>query len=264
MVAGEHVALVTGGSRGIGEAIARRIAREGATVLIASRDAARCKVVADDIREGGGHAWPLAVDVTDPASIEKAIEEARLVSSAIGPVDWLVNNAGNPVIHRVLKPKEEDAGVYERQLDLNFHGARRMIEAILPDMAQRGYGRIVGMVSSAGLVGYANLTAYCASKHALLGYTRALALELAGTGVAINAVCPHYVASPMIDDYARDYAARTDKTEKEWREWFAAQNPGRKLVTIEECADAVWEALVEDYSGVVVELDGSAGPKRGH
>jgi 3-hydroxybutyrate dehydrogenase len=257
MVASEHVALVTGASRGIGEAIARRIAAEGATVLIAARDAARCKRVADDIRASGGHAWPLAVDVTDAASIARAVEEARLVSSALGPVDWLVNNAGAVAMHRVLKPKPEDAGVYERQLDLNFHGARRMLEAILPDMARRGYGRIVNVASSAGLVGYANLTAYCASKFALVGYTLALAKELAKTGVAVNAVCPHYVASPMIDGYSADYAARSDKSQEEWRAWFAAQNPGGRLVTLEECADAVWEALLEDRSGVIFELDGS-------
>ena len=262
MIAAEHVALVTGASRGIGEAIARRIAAEGATVLVAARDAARCKRVAEDIRAAGGHAWPLAVDVTDAGSIEKAVEEARLVSSALGPVDWLVNNAGAVVLHKVLKPKPADEGIYERQLELNFHGARRMIEAILPDMARRGYGRIVNVASSAGLQGYANLTAYCASKFALVGYTLALSKELQGTGVAVNAVCPHYVASPLIDGYTKDYAARSDKSPEEWRAWFAAQNPGGRLVSLEECADAVWEALLEDRSGVLFELDGSPAVRR--
>ena len=184
------------------------------------------------------------------------------MSGALGPVDWLVNNAGAVALQKVLKPKPADAGIYERQLELNFHGARRMIEAILPDMARRGYGRIVNVASSAGLVGYANLTAYCASKFALVGYTLALAKELAGTGVTVNAVCPHYVASPMIDGYAKDDAARSDKSPEEWRAWFAAQNPGGRLVSLEECADAVWEALLEDRSGVLFELDGSPAVRR--
>lgn len=262
MVAGEHVALVTGGSRGIGEVVARRIAAEGATVLIASRDEARCKTVAEDIRKGGGHAWPLAVDVTDGASVERAMEEARMVSSAIGPVDWLVNNAGVAEVHRVLKPREGSEDVYQRQLDLNFHGARRMIEALLPDMERRGYGRIVNMASSAGLVGYANMSPYCASKFAVVGYTLAVAKELEGTGVTINAVCPHYVDSPMIDGHIRSYAERSDKGEPEWRDWFRGQNPGGELVTMQQCAGAVWEALTESYSGVLLELDGSGTVQR--
>jgi len=257
MSAAEHVALVTGGSRGIGEAVVRRVAHEGVTVLIASRDQKRCKALAEEIRGEGGHAWPIEMDVTDAASIAKAADEARLVSSALGPVDWLVNCAGAAGMHKVLKPKDGDEDVYERQLALNFHGARRVIEAFVPDMALRAYGRIVNLASSAGLVGYPNLTAYCASKHALVGYGRALALELAKTGVTVNTVCPHYVASPMIDGYVKDYAARTDKTEDEWRAWFAAQNPGGKLVEMRDCAEVVWQALGDERTGLVLELDGS-------
>jgi NAD(P)-dependent dehydrogenase (short-subunit alcohol dehydrogenase family) len=262
MVASEHVALVTGASRGIGEAIARRLAAEGASVLVAARGAAECAKVAEEIRAQGGQAWPLALDVTDPGSIARAVEEARLLASALGPVDWLVNNAGAAALHKLLKPKPADQGIYERQLELNFHGPRRMIEVLLPDMARRGYGRIVNVASSAGLVGYANLTAYCASKFALVGYTLALAKELSGSGVLVNAIAPHYVASPMIEGYAEDYAARSAKSAEEWRAWFASQNPGGRLVTLAECADAAWEALLEERSGVVLELDGTPGIRR--
>jgi NAD(P)-dependent dehydrogenase (short-subunit alcohol dehydrogenase family) len=262
MSASEHVALVTGGSRGIGAAVVRRIAHDGVTVLVAARDQARCKALAEEVRKEGGHAWPIALDVTDPASVAKAADEARLVSSALGPVDWLVSCAGAPAMHKVLGPKPEDDGVYERQLDLNFHGTRRVIEAFLPDMALRGYGRIVNVASSAGLVGYANLSAYCASKFALVGYGLALAKELEKTGVTVNAVCPHYVASPMIDGYVKDYAARTGKSEAEWRAWFAAQNPGGKLVEMRDCAEAVWHALGDERTGLVLELDGSDAIRR--
>ena len=262
MATGEHVVLVTGGGRGIGEVVARRIAREGATVLVAARSKDECKAVADSIRDSGGQAWPLEVDVGDDGSVARALDDARMVSSAVGPVDWLVNNAGCVEMHRVLNPKEEAAGIYERLMNVNFQGARRLTEAILPDMARRGYGRVVNMASSAGLVGYANLSAYCASKFALVGYTRALAKELEGVGVNVNAVCPHYVQSPMIEDYVRAYAEKTDKGEDEWREYFRSQNPGGRLVTMEECADAVWEALVEDYTGRVLELDGSGAIQR--
>lgn len=260
MTAGEHVALVTGGSRGIGEVIARRLAGEGVAVLIAARDAERCKVVAEELGASGGRAWPLPLDVTDPASVREAADQAQELAG--GPVDWLVNNAGSPALHRILKPREGDEDVYERQLALNFHGARRMVEALLPGMVGRGYGRIVAMASSAGLVGYPNLTAYCASKHALVGYTRALSQELEGTGVEARAVCPHYVASTMIDEYVQAHAARTDQSEEHWREWFAQQNPGGRLVGVEECADAVLEALAGDDPGVILELDGSQGVQR--
>ena len=257
MIASEHVALVTGGGRGIGAAVARRIGREGATVLVAARSKDQCAEVAEAIRAEGGQAWPLELDVSDPDSVARAVEEARMVSSAIGPVDWLVNNAGFAEVHRVLKPREDPQTVYDRLMDVNFHGARRLVEALAPDMALRGYGRIVNLASSAGLVGYANLTPYCASKFALVGYSFALAKELREKGIGVVSVCPHYVDSPMIDGFVQAYAAKGEHDEAYWRDWFRAQNPGGDLVSMEEVAGAVWESLAGEATGIVLELDGA-------
>jgi NAD(P)-dependent dehydrogenase (short-subunit alcohol dehydrogenase family) len=128
-------------------------------------------------------------------------------------------------MHRVLKPKPEDAGVYERQLDLNFHGARRMLEAILPDMARRGYGRIVNVASSAGLVGYANLTAYCASKFALVGYTLALAKELAEDRRGGQRRVPALRREPDDRRYSADYARAPTRARRSGAPGSPRRNP---------------------------------------
>jgi NAD(P)-dependent dehydrogenase (short-subunit alcohol dehydrogenase family) len=180
------------------------------------------------------------------------------MSDEIGPPDWLVNNAGIAKSAPLLHPAEV-TDLYEEHLAVNFHGARRMLEALLPGMRARGYGRIVNVASSAGLVGYAYVSAYCASKHALVGYTRSAALELAGSGVAVSAVCPHYVDSPMTERSAARIAEKTGRTSEAARALLAAQNPGGRLVTPAEVAEAVLEQLAGEHNGAIVELDGRGG-----
>ncbi|MCZ6598382.1 MAG: SDR family NAD(P)-dependent oxidoreductase [Planctomycetota bacterium] len=256
---GEHVAFVTGGSRGIGAAICRRLGRDGVTVLVAARSQDECKAVAEEIRERGGQAWPIALDVADPDSVRAALDEARLISSAIGPVDWLVNDAG---IAESASLSASDEELYRRHMDVNFHGARRLIEGFLSDMRERSYGRIVNIASSAGLRGYAYASAYCASKFALVGYTLAAAPELKDSGVTMNVVCPHYVQSPMLEASVPLVMEKTGMSEEQAREFFRSENPGGRLVTMEEVAEAAWDALVEDYNGAILELDGSGALRR--
>jgi len=205
-----HVALVTGGNRGIGAAIRA-----------------------------------VALDVTDPDSI-RAVADER--------VDWLVNNAGIAESAPLLGGGDE---LYQRHLDVNFHGARRLLEALVPAMKERRYGRIVNVASSAGLRGYAYVAAYCASKFALVGYTLAAAEELAGSGVTVNAVCPYYVDSPMLDQSISNLRAKTGKGADELRAFFAEQNPGGRILTPEEVADAVAALLTGEDSGTLAVLDGS-------
>ena len=251
-----HVALVTGGSRGIGEAICRRVAREGASVLVAARSREACAGVAESIRATGGTAWPLALDLSDPASVAAALEEARSLTGPFGSIDWLVNNAG--LAESASYDDEAHEARLARHLEVNFHGARRLMEVLVPGMEARGYGRVVNVASSAGLRGYAYVTAYCASKFALVGYSLALADELEGSGVHVNLVCPHYVDSPMLAASVERLVQKTRMDATMAREFFRRSNPGQALVAMDEVAAAVVHLLRSDEQGAVLELDGSS------
>jgi len=252
-----HVALVTGGGRGIGEAIARRVARAGAAVLVAARTVADCERVAAAIRAEGGRARALALDVTAPASVEAALEEARSLTGPFGSIDWLVNNAGMAESAPFLDEGREAR--LQRHLELNFHGPRRLMEALVPEMEARGQGRVVNVASSAGLRGYAYVSAYCASKFALVGFSLALAHELEGTGVGVNLVAPHYVDSPMLAASVERLVRKTRMDAAMAREFFRRSNPGGELVTADEVAGAVVHLLRGQESGLILELDGSGG-----
>jgi NAD(P)-dependent dehydrogenase (short-subunit alcohol dehydrogenase family) len=252
-----HVALITGSGRGIGAAIAAKLAREGAAVIVAARSQEACLDVAHEIRDTGGLAWPLHLDVGDPESIETAVGEARELTRAIGPIDWLVNNAGIAISAPFLEHgRKSGVDLYEQHLSINFHGPRRLCEALIPAMIERKYGRVVHIASSAGLKGYAYAAAYSASKHALVGYGRSASAELAQTGVTMNMVCPHYVDSPMTEQSIARVVAKTKKSAAEARAFFAAQNPGGGLVSVEEVAGIVFELLNGDKNGTIAELVG--------
>jgi len=151
--------------------------------------------------------------------------------------------------------QERDLGTLH--MDVNYHGARRVFETLLPGMLERGYGRVVQIGSSAALVGYAYVAHYVASKHALLGYSRSAALELAGKGVGVDVVCPHYVDSPMTDASVERIAAQTCMSEEAARERLAQANPGGQFVTPAEGAAVTLELLQSDQTGRVIELTGS-------
>jgi 3-hydroxybutyrate dehydrogenase len=254
----QHVALVTGGGRGIGRAIAVRLARSGAAVFVAARSQEACIEVAGEIEGRGGKAWPLYLDVADPQQFADALEEARELADAVGPIDWLVNNAGIAVSAPFLRHgREGGEDLYAKHMDVNFHGPRRLVEALVPGMIERGYGRVVHVASSAGLEGYAYVAAYCASKHALVGYGTSAAKELAKTGVTMNLVCPHYVDSPMTDASVERIVTKTKRTEAETRAWLAAQNPGGALVGVDDVAECVFELLRGDKNGAIAELVGA-------
>jgi NAD(P)-dependent dehydrogenase (short-subunit alcohol dehydrogenase family) len=263
-----HVALVTGASRGIGAAIARRLARAGAAVIPAARSRIHCLDVAEAIEGEGGIAFALELDVGDPERVGFALEEARALVRHVGPIDWLVNNAGispsAPLIPQAGSGSGSGEELAQRMLAVNFHGARRLVEGLLPAMKAQAYGRIVNVASSAGLRGYAYVSAYCASKFALVGYTLAGAVELAGTGVTMNAVCPHYVDSPMTDETVARIVARTKQEPAAVRAFLERENPGGRLVTCDEVAEAVLGLVTGAENGALVELDGSPRPRFHH
>ena len=260
-MARRHAALITGAAGGIGAALAERLARTGDLVILSGRRREGCEALAQRIRSRGGAAAAVELDVGDPDSILRGAGQAWVAAEAAGveAIDWLVNNAGIALSAPLGALGEEGQDLYAEHMRINFHGARRVAEAFLADMRGRGYGRIVNLGSSAGLRGYRYAAAYCASKHALIGYTRAAAQELAGSGVAIGAVCPHYVDTPMTERSVRRIVAATERAEEDVRGYLARQNPGGRLVTPDEVAEAIAGLLQagEEQASALVELDGT-------
>jgi len=249
--------LVTGAGRGIGAAIAHRVAGAGAPVIVAARSQDDCVEVANRIVALGGRAWPAYVDVTDPATLDQALEELAEEIAPFGPVGWLVNNAGIAETAPFLRHgRGTDGDTFEKHLRVNFHGPRRAIERLAPAMLESGHGRIVSVASSAGLQGYPYASAYVASKHALVGYTRCAALELAGRGVTMNLVAPHYVDSPMTDQTVERIVKKTGRSAADTRAFLASQNPGGALVTTSEVAQVVLDLLLGERNGAIAEMPG--------
>ena len=189
-----HVALVTGGSRGIGEAICRRVAREGASVLVAARSLESCTRVAESIRASGGTAWPLRLDVSDPASARAAVDATV---DRFGALDVLVNAAG---ILRTVHTHEETLEDWNRVLAINLTGTFLMCRAAIPHLL-RSRGAIVNLSSTAALRAHAWTAAYSASKGGVLALTYELAIEYGQQGLRANAVCPGGISTPIHDAF---------------------------------------------------------------
>lgn len=257
------VAFVTGAGRGIGASIALRLGRAGAPVIVAARSQEACTDIANAILERGGAAWPVYLDVSDPESIASAVAQAREESCLHGPIGILVNNAGIAETAPFLRHgRETGVDLYEKHLRVNFHGPRRLCEALVPDMVERKRGAIVHVASSAGLQGYPYAAAYVASKHALVGYARCASAELAKTGVSMSLVCPHYVDSPMTDETVARIVRKTGKSEAETRAFLASQNPGGALISADEVAESVATLVQQGDNGVLLELLGGGKSER--
>jgi NAD(P)-dependent dehydrogenase (short-subunit alcohol dehydrogenase family) len=226
------VALVTGGGRGIGRAIALALAGAGAAVAITGRDIARLEATRAEIARAGRPALALACDVADSGAVGAAFAQAR---SALGPIDILVNNAG---ITASAKLTDTDDATWERIMRVNASGPFFCCRAAVPGMIERGGGRIINIASYAALSGIAYSAAYSASKHALLGLTRSLALELARYGITANAICPGWVETDMVQNAVDTIVAKTGRSEDAARASILALAGQPRMLAPEDVAAA--------------------------
>ena len=230
MAAAQRHALVTGGGSGIGAAVAVALAEAGFRVTVLGRRAWALEPVASRHPE---RMQAVVADITDAAQVTAAFAQAR---ERFGPLSILVNNAGQAQSAPFLK---SDAQLWERMISVNLTGTVLCTQAALPDMLAAQWGRIVNVASTAALAGYAYVSAYCAAKHAVLGLTRSLALEVARKGVTVNAVCPGYTETEILHTSIANVMAKTGRSEQEARAEFAQGNPQGRIVQPSEVADTV-------------------------
>jgi 3-hydroxybutyrate dehydrogenase len=227
-LSGRH-ALVSGGSRGIGRAVAEMLTGAGASVTILGRDESALKKAAAD----GVAARYVVADVTDGAQCRAALAAAEAARS---PVDILVANAGGAESAPFAKTDDQ---LFRRMIDLNLMSIVHTARCVLGGMIDRGFGRVVAVASLAGLKGYAYVSAYCAAKHAAVGLVRSLAIECAGTGVTVNAVCPAYTDTDLVRESVDRIAARSGRSREAALAAMLKADTQERLVLPREVAGAV-------------------------
>lgn len=243
-------ALITGGGRGIGKAIALAFAREGARVALAARTREQLEETSGEI---GANAIALVCDVSDPESVSRMFDAMR---ERFGDADILVNNAGIAESATLVNTTNE---LWHRHLAINLSGTFYCTRAALPAMLKKGWGRVINIASIAGKTGAPYVSAYTASKHGVLGLTRSVALEVATTGITVNAICPGYVETEMVTRGIETITSRTGRTAEEALDALKKMSPQNRLVTPEEVA-AVALLLASDegrgITGQGINVDG--------
>jgi NAD(P)-dependent dehydrogenase (short-subunit alcohol dehydrogenase family) len=242
-------ALVTGGGRGIGAACARSLAAGGAHVTVCGRTQAELAPLADEL----GGAW-VVCDLTDREATDRMLRDVV----AHGSIDILVNNAG--VAESAPLDKTDDA-MWDRIVELDATSPFRITRALVPTMIAAGWGRVVNIASNAGVSGYGYTAAYCAAKHAMVGFTRALAIDLARTGVTINALCPGWVHTRMSDEAVARIAAKTGRSLDDARKSLEVMSPQRRMIEPAEVAHTALMLCADAARGIhgqTIVIDGGA------
>jgi len=198
----DKVAVVTGGGRGIGQAIAISFAREGAKVALAARTLEQVSSTARMISGSGGRAFGMAADVTSESDVKNLVERTL---GEFGRIDILVNNAGILESGPIVSIQTD---TWRRVIEINLVGTFLCTKAVVPSMIEGGWGRVVNIASRSGKIGHPFLTAYCASKHGVVGFTKALAEELGPLGITVNAICPGVVETDMVSQTIREQVGK--------------------------------------------------------
>lgn len=244
---------VTGAGKGIGEAIALSLGKAGFKVAVSARTQKDIERVANLIQAQGGIALAAICDVTQPDSIRETV---TAVQHSLGPIEILINNAGAADSHKFIG---HDDALWHRMIAVNLDSVYYASKAVAPQMAEAKWGRIINIASIAAKVGGKYIAAYTASKHGVLGLTRALAVELVSYNITVNAVCPGYVDTPMTDHGIATITSRTKLNADQARATLEKLSPQNRLVTPEEVAHVVM-MLVDDnargITGQAINVDG--------
>lgn len=239
------VAIVTGGGRGIGKAIALRFAAEGASVLVNSATESSCGAVADEIKAAGGKAVAVAGDVSDAAVVKTVVETA---SGELGGLDILVNNAGITRDSLIMRLKEDQ---WDEVLRVNLKSAFLLSQAAIRPMMKNRWGRIINITSIVGLIGNPGQTNYAASKAALVGFTKSLAKEVASRNILVNAIAPGFIETSM-----------TGELNEEWKGKLLAEIPQSRFGNVEDIAGPALFLCTSDadyITGTTIEVTGGMG-----
>jgi NAD(P)-dependent dehydrogenase (short-subunit alcohol dehydrogenase family) len=251
-----HHVLITGAARGIGAAIAHTLAQANFQVSLLGRDTDALNALAQRL-PGNGRKHVLHADVTDPEAMKQAVASAV---RTLGPLHVLVNNAGQAVSKSI---DQTDPATWQQMLAVNlsgvYHGIYAAIDALRETASPQDPARIINIASTAGLQGYPHVSAYVAAKHGVIGLTRALALELARQHITVNAVCPGYTETDIVDKAVSDLMQKTGKNAQEVRAMLASRNPQKRMIQPDEVAQTVWwlcQPASASINGQAIALDG--------
>jgi len=245
-------ALITGGGSGIGLAIARRFDAMGVELILVGRDGARLVKAVAGLEHSDRHS-ACVCDVGDDSAVNRMFDD--LAGRQRSP-QIVVNNAGSATSARVSETSTE---AWDETLRVNLSGVFHCTRAALRSLVALPFARVVNVASTAGLIGYPNVAAYCAAKHGVIGFTRALALEVARTGLTVNAVCPGYTETSIVDEAIGSIVEATGRSPADAREMLLRRNPQRRLVSPDDVAATVeWLCLPESRSinGQAISVSG--------